>query len=77
MRKVLKQFIWDVVGSYSFRSIKRRQGSEHSLVGTKSSCSTRLGGESRVKGVKWSVRLTKKSLILFADNLVFMVSPRN
>ena len=72
MRKVLKQFMWDVVGAYSFRNIKRRQRSEHFLVG-----GTRLGGESRVKGVKWSVRLTKKSLILFASNLVFVVSPRN
>ena len=32
MRKVLDQFIWDVVGSYSFCNIKRRQESERFLV---------------------------------------------
>lgn len=32
MGKVLKQFIWDVVESYSFRNIKRQQGSEHFLI---------------------------------------------
>ena len=38
---------------------------------TKSSSSTRLRRESRVRGVKWSVRLTKKSLIAIYINVLF------
>ena len=64
MRKVLKQFIWDVVGPTAFATLSDDRDRNTSSLETKSSCGTRLGGESRVKGVKWSVRLTKKVIDL-------------
>ena len=64
-------------GPTAFATLSYDRDRNTSSLETKSSCSTRLVGESRVKGLKWSVRLTKMSLILFESNLVFTVSPRN
>ena len=64
-------------GPTAFATLSDDRDRNTSSLETKSSCGTRLGAESLVKGVKWSVRLTKKSLILFASNLGFIVSPRN
>ena len=69
--------LFGMLGPTAFATLSDNRDRNTSLLETKSSCGTRLGGESQVEGVKWSVRLTKKSLILFASDLVFMVSPRN
>ena len=45
-------------GPTAFATLNVRDRNTSSLE-TKSSCGTRLGGESPVKGVNWSVRLTK------------------
>ena len=75
--KSLSSLFGMLSGPTAFATLSNSWDQNTSLLETKSSCGTRLGGESQVEGVKWSVRLTKKSLILFASDLVFMVSPRN
>ena len=75
--KSLSSLFGKLSGPSAFATLSEDRDRNTSSLETKSSCGTRLGGESRVKSVKWSVRLTKKSLILFASNLVFTVSPRN
>ena len=46
-------------GPTAFATLSDDRDRNTSSLETKSSCGTRLGGESPVKGAKWSVRLTK------------------
>lgn len=58
-----------MLGPTAFATLSDDRDQNTSSLETKSSCGTRLGEESRVKGLKWSVRLTKKSLILLVIGL--------
>ena len=55
--KSLSSLFGMLLGPTAFATLSDNRDRNTSLLETKSSCGTRLGGESQVEGVKWSVRL--------------------